>query len=97
MLLWVVIGILFLEDLVLHLRETRRMSLNLINKPMETTLWRQGWLNSGDLELNGEFVRYWELFVSELHRDHIRLCENPNELIWSYNKVGGCYLVKLGY
>jgi hypothetical protein len=64
---------------------------------METTMWKQGWLSSADLGLDGELVRHWELFVAELHRAHIRLCENFDELIWGFNKQGGYYTAKLGY
>jgi hypothetical protein len=37
--------------LVHHLQEVGRTTLNLINKPLETTLWKQGWLSSIDLGL----------------------------------------------
>jgi hypothetical protein len=60
--------IFLLGALVQHLCVIGRTPLNLINKPMETTLWKQYWLSSTDLGLDGDFVRYWELFVLELQR-----------------------------
>jgi len=42
-----------LGDLVQYMRENEKLTLNLVNKPEETTLWKQGWLNSVDLGLDG--------------------------------------------
>jgi hypothetical protein len=83
--------------LVLHLQEIKKSTLNTINKPEETSVWKQGWLSAVNLTLNGNSARLWELYVNELRRAHIRLTKSPNELIWSYNKVGGDYSVRLGY
>lgn len=79
-------NILLLKDLVTLLRETSKKTLNLINKPKETSLWRQSWMSSSDVGLEGEFARIWELFVFELHTSHVKLCEMINSYGDSINK-----------
>lgn len=49
------------------------------------------------LELDGDWARQWNTFLSELKKAHIRLNDNPDEIIWELNKHGAFYTTKLGH
>jgi hypothetical protein len=46
--------IILLEELVTHLRDWGNNTLNTIDKPLDTTLWRKGWMISTYLGLTGD-------------------------------------------
>lgn len=48
--------IFHLEDLVLHLQEHGRCNLQTFENPMNTTVWRQGWLQTQDLGLEVDWA-----------------------------------------
>jgi hypothetical protein len=39
----------------------------------------------------------WNNFIFELNKEHIRIREGEDELVWVYNAIGGQYMTKLGY
>jgi hypothetical protein len=91
-------GNIFLpEDMVNFLWYFGSPNLSSVNDPKVTLLWRQGWKSPRDLGLEDDYARFWEIYASELHKGHIRLSDQTDKLIWSYNKQGGYYTVKLGY
>eukprot|EP01018_Ginkgo_biloba_P003768 Gb_15009 [translate_table: standard] len=58
---------------------------------------RQGGLTTHSLGLGEVLSQQWEVLLNELKKEHIRLKEFPDELVWAMNKIGGYYSVKLGY
>ena len=87
--------IFFLEGLVHHLYLIGKVTLNLIDKLVETTLQCQGWLREGDLGLKVE----WELdrgnFVTTLERDDIIFCNEDHELIWAKELLFALSIIQL--
>ena len=49
----------------------------------------QYWYTAEDLYLNGDWKYVWNLFISCLNLNGIRLSTEPDSLIWEYNKLNG--------
>lgn len=45
--------------------------------------------------LEDDFVVYWDNFIKELRRGHIRVTKESDEFSWSMNMIGGMYITKL--
>eukprot|EP00253_Pinus_taeda_P016622 PITA_16622 len=71
-------------------------TLNQVEKVGQSTIWGQAWKSAEDLGLNIRWHQEWSLFVNELHRSHVRLNNEQDNLIWAHGKTGG-YSPKEGY
>ena len=89
--------IFLLKMLIHHLQLIGRVTLNLIDNPLETTLRGQAWLKEEDMGLEGELAQVWKTYLAYLKREHIKLNNEDDELIRYLSKVGGMYTTKLGY
>ena len=69
----------------------------MVNNPIETTLWSQGWFFAQELGLNDEMSQGWESFLTKLKRAHIRLSGDPDDLVWAMNTNRGDYTMNLDY
>jgi len=68
-----------------------------VNELTISTLWNQGWFSTMRLVLYAQWCLSWDLFISELRKEHIHLTEAEDELVWLFNKLGDLYSKKLGY
>lgn len=83
--------------LVQLLRSKMKSTLDKINDPTLTTIWKQSWLNTDALHILKIWLKDWWAFVVELEKGHIKLTENIDELNWNYNNSDGAFSTKLGY
>lgn len=49
------------------------------------------------LGLNEDFIPTWNTFIGELERARVRLTQDQDSLIWSFDEAGGDFIAKLGY
>ena len=55
------------------------------------------WLTAEDLELGGEWKLLWDKYISGLEHGRIRLNNQNDSLIWTYNSLNGDITAALGY
>eukprot|EP00253_Pinus_taeda_P008825 PITA_08825 len=71
-------------------------TLNQVEKVGQSTIWGQAWLSAEDLGLHIRWHPEWSQYISELHRSHVRLKNDQDNLIWAHGISGG-YSPKEGY
>lgn len=57
--------------------------------------WTQQWMSMEDLGLNGELAEEWTTFTILLSQNVNWLCDEDNELVWTWNKAMGVLSTKL--
>ena len=63
-------NIYLLEVIINDLRVNGKLTLNQVENPKETTLWRHDWLSADNIVLEDHLDSTWDLFLSELHKYH---------------------------
>eukprot|EP00253_Pinus_taeda_P015318 PITA_15318 len=82
--------------LLRHLDSRGIFTLNQVEKVGQSNIWGQAWKSAEDLGLNIRWHHEWSSFVNELHRSHVRISNENDNLIWAHGKTGG-YSPKEGY
>ena len=59
-----------LEVIINYLWVNGKLTLNQVANLEETTLWRQYWLSTDNLDLEEHLDSTWDLFLFELHKYH---------------------------
>ena len=62
-----------------------------------TDIWKQGWIQAWDFGLAREWDLTWELFIHEIHRDHIEIIDDSDEISWVFKKSWGYYIPNIEY
>jgi hypothetical protein len=70
--------------------------LNQIINPRSTNIWNQGRHSDKTLRLEGDLKIKWDNYIFALQRDHFRLLDLDDELVWK-KSPHGVYTPKLGY
>jgi hypothetical protein len=60
-------------------------------------VWAQHWFSTDDLGLNGALVDEWRAYTNLLSHNAIRLRDEDDELVWSWNKINVIMSTKLAY
>ena len=55
------------------------------------------WFSVVDLELPGDLAEEWSCFILAINTAGIRLTEDPDSLVWSFNKLNGMVTTKEAY
>ena len=55
------------------------------------------WFSSEDLDLTGEWKKVWDNFIRGLEYGRIRLSDQQDTLLWSFNKYVGSITASVGY
>eukprot|EP01018_Ginkgo_biloba_P002298 Gb_28324 [translate_table: standard] len=78
------------NSLIDWIRMERKSIHNVSNqwKAMTLAFLVIGWMPSHSLGLDEEMSQQWEVYLIELKKAHIRLKEEPNELVWAMNRTG---------
>eukprot|EP00253_Pinus_taeda_P034952 PITA_34952 len=71
-------------------------TLNQVEKMGQSNIWGQAWKSAEDLGLNIRWHPEWSTYVDELHRSHVRLNNDHDNLMWAHGKTG-VYSPKDGY
>jgi hypothetical protein len=84
------------QELQYHLHTQGLYKLNQIVDPGSTNIWHQGWHSIETLGPEGDLKYQWDNYLFSLQRDHIRLLDMDDELVWQ-KPPHGVYTPKLGY
>lgn len=82
--------------LLRHLESRGLFTLNQVEKVGQSNIWGQAWKSAEDLGLNIRWHHEWSSYINELHRSHVRIKNEQDNLIWAHGKTGG-YTPKEGY
>eukprot|EP00253_Pinus_taeda_P014363 PITA_14363 len=82
--------------LLRHLESKGIFTLNQVEKVGQSNIWGQAWKSAEDLGLNIRWHNEWSSYINELHRSHVRINNEQDNLIWAHGKTGG-YTPKEGY
>lgn len=66
-----------------------------ISDPTNATIYKN-WLTREVVNILKVWKKDWRNYTSKLEKGHIRLIEEPDEILWNY-KEGGSFTTKLGY
>jgi hypothetical protein len=83
--------------LVGRLRELGIFTLNCINIPTLSYVWKQNYLFVQELGLENNWSEYWLQFRDFLRTTNVHLSEEEDDLVWIFLDLGGKYSTKLGY
>lgn len=78
------------------LEQNNYLFLDQVGDEATTSIFHQGWKYGVQLMLNGDLSRFWEECVSTLRRQHIRLSDSEDVLIWD-KAPNDRYSPKAGY
>jgi len=55
------------------------------------------WLSSNELDLSGDLMTEWDIFILNLRKNGLSLSETRDRLVWSWNNMTGEVQAKLAY
>jgi hypothetical protein len=84
-------------NLINHLYKKGIFTLHQIVDTNPTNVWLQDWKLAQSINLGGEWMDSWQIYLNELKRVHIRIRDSEDSLMWAKNKVTGMYTTKLSY
>ena len=85
----------FLEGLRTYLEDLNIITLALVHNTLPDAC--QYWYTADELLLDGEWKDIWNRFIRCLVRNGIRLSNDPDYLLWEFNKKDGKLSVAKAY
>lgn len=84
------------RPLIRHLNDIDIVTLDHIHRPSIGCVFGSNWLKAVNLGLDGPWKAEWDLFTAVLRTTGIKLNNENDTLIWSYNKNDGQVTAPLG-
>ena len=79
------------------LRDQGLVMLGEIGDVVNSTPFRQAWIQVEDIGFMDQEKKLWKGNVKSLQVSHVRLMERADELLWSINVMGGGYTPNIDY